>query len=86
MAAHFLITGSCYRPNVSCGTVRLGRWCAALREGYHAAACNGLNYQRAAEGTTDICLSKLLQELSEEEYRHADLLMMLLERSLGGVK
>lgn len=47
-------------------------------------ACNGLNYARAADGTTDPCLSRLLNELSAEEYRHADILMQMLERSLQG--
>lgn len=84
MAVYYLITGSCYRPAVSCGHVCFGNWCATLREQYHAEACNGLNYARAADGTTDPCLSRLLQELSADEYRHADQLMELLERSLQG--
>ena len=50
---------------------------------YHEEACGGLNYARTADGTTDVCLVKLLNELSEDEYRHAERLMALLERSLG---
>lgn len=84
MAVHYLISGQCYRPAISNEPIRPGRWCAALRERYHAAACNGMNYQRAAEGTTDPCLSRLLGELGAEEFRHADSLMAMLERSLRG--
>ena len=54
-----------------------------LRRSYHEEACGGLNYARTADGTTDVCLVKLLNELSEDEYRHAERLMTLLERSLG---
>ena len=57
---------------------------AALQERYHAAACNGLNYARAAEGTTDPCLASLLEELSDGEYRQANALLAMLERSLRG--
>ena len=84
MAAHYLITGECYRPAVSCEHIYIGRWCPALRERYHAEACNGLNYARAAEGTTDPCLAELLNELSADEYRHATELMEMLERALQG--
>ena len=84
MAAHYLITGRCYRPAVASGAVTVGRWCPALREQYHMEACNGLNYARSADGTTDPCLRKLLNALSEDEYRHAEELMAMLERSMQG--
>lgn len=84
MAVYYLISGECYRPTIPASPIRMGRWCAALRERYHAAACNGLNYARAADETTDLCLSRLLNELSREEYRHADQLLAMLERSLRG--
>ena len=84
MAVYYLITGECYRPAISTERIYTGRWCAALRERYHAEACNGLNYARAADGTTDICLAKLLNELSADEYRHAEELMRMLERSMQG--
>ena len=60
----------------------LGDWCSALRERYHVEACNGMNYLRAGEETTDPCLGRLLKELGEESYRQADALMALLERAL----
>lgn len=82
MAVCYLITGTCYRPSVECGRICLGRWCVALRERYHAEACNGMNYLRSAESTTDPCLVRLLTELGEESYRQADVLLALLQRSL----
>ncbi len=84
MAAHYLITGQCYRPAIASGAVTIGRWCPALRERYHMEACSGLNYARSADGTTDPCLRKLLNELSADEYRHAEELMTMLERAIQG--
>ena len=84
MAVYYLITGECYHPVIPTNRVCMDRWCAALRDRYHEAACNGLNYARTADETTDLCLSRLLQELSGEEYRHADLVLGLLQRSLRG--
>lgn len=83
MAVYYLITGQCYRPNVSCGHVSIDRWCPALRSRYHEEACGSLNYNRAAESTTDICLSRILKELGADEYRHSELIAALLERSLN---
>ena len=82
LAVYYLITGQCYQPGIPCGRTCTGSWCAALREQYHQAACSGFNYIRAAEGTTDPCLSRLLTELSQQEYRQADQLLSMLERSL----
>ena len=82
MAAYYLITGTCYRPAVACGRIAMGSWCAALRERYHVEACNGMNYLRAGEETSDPCLGRLLKALGEESYRQADQLMALLERAL----
>lgn len=84
MAAHYLITGQCYRPALSDERICIGRWCPALRERYHVEACNGMNYARAADGTTDPCLVRLLNELSADEYRHAEELMAMLERAIQG--
>ena len=83
MAAHYLITGNCYRPSVAGTAPRSDRWCPALRERYHAAACAGLNYARSADDTNDPCLARLLNDLSAASYRHADALMRLLERGLS---
>ena len=70
------------RPAVASGRIPMGSWCPALRERYHVEACNGMNYLRAGEETTDPCLGRLLKELGEESYRQADQLMALLERAL----
>ena len=82
MAIHYLITGECYHPDPRCDRIYIGSWCAALRQRYHEEACGGLNYERAAEGTTDPCLSRLLSDLSADEYRHADTILRILEKSL----
>lgn len=82
MAAHYLITGQCYRPSVSAERIYVGRWCPALRERYHAAACSGFNYARSAEDAMDPCLTKLLEEMSKQSYAQAETLMGMLQRSL----
>lgn len=82
MSAYYLITGQCYRPTGGSGPVYIGGWCPALRERYHTEACDGLNYARAADGTTDPCLRQLLMELSRDAYHHAEVLMEMLQRSL----
>lgn len=81
-AVHYLITGECYRPAISAERIYVGRWCAALRERYHGEACSGLNYARAADGTTDPCLAGLLNGLSADAYSRAEELLRMLERSL----
>lgn len=83
VAAYYLITGQSYCPRVVCGRAETGDWCAALRQCYHKEACGGLNYARTAEDTVDVCLAALLNALSADEYRHADRLLALLERSLA---
>lgn len=82
MAVYYLVTGRCYRPRLPAGQIGPLSWCETLRARYHDAACNGLNYIRAAEGTTDPCLRRLLEEFSDDEYRQADALLTMLERSL----
>lgn len=82
-AACYLITGhGDYPTALIYGETLPRQWQAALRERYHSEACNGLNYARAAEDTTDPCLSRLLRAMSMDEYRHADQLMTMLQRSL----
>ena len=54
-----------------------------LRSRYHAEACAVYNYARAGEETLDLCLSKLFAAMSEDEYRHAELLMKLLGRKMN---
>lgn len=82
LSARYLITGQCYRPNMVQGQLCMGDWCGALRQCYHEEACGGFNYARTADSTSDVCLTRLLNELSGDEYRHAERVMSLLERSL----
>ena len=82
LAIHYLVTGECYQPAVNCERIYVGRWCPALRERYHAEACNGLNYARAADGTTDPCLARVLNGMSADAYRWARELMAMLERGI----
>lgn len=82
MTVYYLITGQCYHPAVSYERIYIGQLCPALRARYHAEACGGFNYARAADGTTDPCLAKLLNKLSEDEYLHAERMMALLERAM----
>lgn len=79
---YYLITGTCRQRERVCGSGCSQAWCPALRERYHAEACNGLNYRRAADETADPCLSRLLGELSASAYCHADRLLRMLERGL----
>ena len=77
-AAYFLITGSQYNPAI---TIEHRCWenlAQALRSCYHQEACNGFNYQRAADGTTDPCLQKQLARLGEQAYRRAEEVQALL--------
>jgi len=48
-----------------------------------AGAGGGYNSARAGEETLDLCLSKLFAAMSEDEYRHAELLMKLLGRKMN---
>lgn len=83
MTVYYLITGGCYRPHVMlCQQMRSGNWCQMLRQCYHSQVCSGLNYARAAEGTTDHCLAEILNELSADHYHQADRLMKLLEQAM----
>ena len=79
MAVYYMITGQCYRPNISTGRVEIPAWCELLRRRYHAETCGGRHYQQAAQETQDVCLSHSLAQLSADEYRHAAQLLRLLE-------
>lgn len=81
-AAIYLIDGKPYCPRVCVEQPELCELCALLRRLYHAEACAGFNYARAADETLDPCLGKLLAAMSEDEYRHAGMLMKLLGRRL----
>ena len=82
-AAIYLITGKAYCPRVCVEQPDTCDLCALLRSLYHAEACAGYNYARAGEETLDLCPSKLFAAMSEDEYRHAELLMKLLGRKMN---
>ena len=81
-AANYLIAGDCYRVSVCFAPQKMKSYCETLRERSHEEVCDGFNYERAAEETTDFCLRKLFGDLSKDEYRHADRLRGLLARAL----
>ena len=80
--AYYLITGQCYTPTITVEQTRWDNLAAALRSCYHQEACNGFNYARAAEGTTDLCLQKLFTRLSQQAYQRADEVMCALGQVL----
>ena len=80
--AYYLITGSCYTPAVPVGHMQWAGLAEALRYCYHQEACNGFNYQRAADETVDPCLQKLLARLAEQSYCRAEAVMALLGRMI----
>ena len=82
-SVNYLISGSCYQVTVCFTPAHMRDYCALLRERYHEEACDGANYARAAERTADVCLRRLFEELSADEFRHAERLRCLLERVIG---
>lgn len=77
-AAYFLVTGQTRAPAVMVEQLRCQPLTALLREVYHREACDGYNYERAADETTDPCLTKLFTELSKASFKRADQVMELL--------
>ena len=51
-----------------------------LRTAYHLEICGAQNYERAAEGTTDACLSRILRQFAQEKYTRADRILKLLSQ------
>ena len=79
-AAYYLTTGNRYRSAIAVENMQFGSLAAALRSCYHQEACNGLNYQRAADETMDPCLQRLFTQVGKQSYQHADDIMALLGR------
>ena len=80
MAAYYLITGQCCRPMVQVSSVPEISWCQMLREFYHDESCDCINYRRAADETTDVCLTELFQELSDNSQGQANELFQELTK------
>jgi len=78
LATYYLITGERYEEHLVLQKAKYPSFPAMLRSFYHEEVCGGLNYLRASEETLDYCLEKLLAELSQDEYRHAEDLLDLL--------
>ena len=74
-AAYFLLTGGCYRVTVVLPPQPKLPWRDRLRERCREECQGAARYAQAAEETADVCLSRLLQSLSADEYRHAETLL-----------
>ena len=81
-AAYFLLTGETYRVTVVLPPQPRLPWRDRLREQYLSASRGGAAYERAAEETRDPCLRQMFGQLSKDEYRHAELLRGLIEKTL----
>ena len=81
-AAYFLLTGETYRVTVVLPPQPRLPWRERLREQYHASSRDGAAYERAAEETRDVCLRRMFEQLSKDEYRHAELLRGMIEKTL----
>lgn len=81
-AIHYLLSGEAYCPAVCVDRIYVGRWCPALRERYHAAACAALRYRRAAEEGGYPCFTAAFAELERSAAGQAAEILRLLERSV----
>lgn len=80
--AHFLITGGTYPVTVVLPPQPRLLWKDRLRERYHEETQGGAAYERAAEKTRDKCLRRMFEQMARDEYRHAELIEQLLEKTL----
>lgn len=81
-AARYLISADCSAVSVMVEPACWKNLPQALRAIYHQEACNGFNYQRAADEATDLCLQKLLADLGREAYRRSEAVLELLGKLL----
>ena len=80
-ATYFLIADSfpqIERPKV-CGS--LPCWTEGLRSLYYAEVCGGVNYARAARGTSDPCLIRILHDLGDLKGDRANTVLQLIAKS-----
>lgn len=80
-AAYFLITGKRYFPTRnSIGPVNVpSNYLAALRERYIEEGKSALEYRRFASAVSDKCLRRMALETSDDERRHAQEIMRLIQ-------
>lgn len=79
-AAHFLISGIRFLPEVPAPRPSRTAFWAALRQRFWEEQHGSALYAAAAAETADPCLAALYRELSAEEAAHADLLRAMVER------
>jgi rubrerythrin len=79
---YYLMTGTCYRPPLCAGGRETMPWCGFLRLRYHAECSGAEDYRAAAEAARDGCTKAIFRHLAEDEQRHAQLVLQLLEGNL----
>lgn len=82
MGLYYMLTGQCFRPALQPADAEALPWCAFLRRRYEEECAGGFAYRKAAEEAEDDCLRRILERLAADEYRHAELLLQLLEENL----
>lgn len=82
MGLYYMMTGRCYHAAVPAEDGECLPWCAFLRRRYEEECAGGYAYAKAAEETEDACLRRVLERMAADEYRHAELLVQLLEGNL----
>ena len=82
MGLYYMLTGQCFRPALQPADAEVLPWCAFLRRRYEEECAGGFAYRKAAEEAEDDCLRRILERLAADEYRHAELLLQLLEENL----
>lgn len=80
--ALFLLTGGTYPVTVVLPPQPRLLWRERLRERYHEETGGAAAYAHAAERTQDACLRRMYGRLSADEYRHAEQIEKLLEKTL----
>ena len=80
-ATYFLIAGSFpqIEKTKSCGS--LPCWTEGLRDLYYAEICGGVNYARAARGSSDPCLIRIYHDLGDLKGDRADMILQLIAKS-----
>ena len=80
-ASYFLIAGSFpqIEKTKSCGT--LPCWTEGLRDLYYAEICGGVNYARAARGSSDPCLIRIYHDLGDLKGDRANTVLQLIAKS-----
>ena len=79
-AVIFLVEGYWVEKEQMLPRPRLRGFEEGLRTAYHLEICGAQNYERAAEGTTDACLSRILRQFAQEKYTRADRILKLLSQ------